>query len=59
MPTINEVWEQALQINANLGTLHNDEVDLKECCARNTDRSSSRSGTDSCFRCCGFIAARA
>jgi hypothetical protein len=24
MPTINEVWEQAQQINANLATLHND-----------------------------------
>lgn len=33
MPTINEVWEQALLINANLGTLHNDQQDLKECCA--------------------------
>jgi hypothetical protein len=30
MPTINEVWEQALQINANLGTLHNDPGDIKQ-----------------------------
>jgi hypothetical protein len=30
MPTINEVWEQALQINANLGTLHNDQGDIKQ-----------------------------
>ena len=28
MPTINEVWEQAQQINANLGTLHNDLTTL-------------------------------
>ena len=32
MPTINEVWEQALQINANLATVHNDLTDLKGCC---------------------------
>jgi hypothetical protein len=30
MPTINEVWEQALLINANLGTLHNDQGDVKQ-----------------------------
>ena len=28
MPTINEVWEQAQQINANLATLHNDLTTL-------------------------------
>jgi hypothetical protein len=28
MPTINEVWEQALQINANLATIHNDITTL-------------------------------
>jgi hypothetical protein len=27
MPTINEVWERALLVNPNLGTLHNDQVD--------------------------------
>jgi hypothetical protein len=32
MPTINEVWEQALQINANLATIHDDLSDLGECC---------------------------
>jgi hypothetical protein len=29
MPTINEVWEQALQINANLASIHND---MNACC---------------------------
>ena len=38
MPTINEVWEQALLINANLATLHNDQVDLKNCCALTNQR---------------------
>lgn len=38
MPTINEVWEQALLINANLATLHNDQVDLKNCCAQTNQR---------------------
>jgi hypothetical protein len=38
VPTINEVWEQALAINANLGTLHNDAVDLKSCCAEVNQR---------------------
>lgn len=33
VPSINEVWEQALQINANLSTIHNDLTDLQECCA--------------------------
>jgi hypothetical protein len=32
MPTINEVWEQALQINANLVTVHHDLEALKDCC---------------------------
>lgn len=32
MPTINEVWEQALQINANLATIHNDMTALNACC---------------------------
>lgn len=30
MPTINEVWEQAVQINANLATLHNDMVAIRQ-----------------------------
>lgn len=30
MPTINEVWEQALQINANLVTVHNDLTGLTQ-----------------------------
>lgn len=38
MPTINEVWEQALLINANLATLHNDQIDLKNCCALGNQR---------------------
>ncbi|WP_305043111.1 hypothetical protein [Geoalkalibacter sp.] len=38
MPTINEVWEQALLINANLATLHNDQIDLKNCCALTNQR---------------------
>jgi hypothetical protein len=33
MPTINEVWEQAQQINANLVTLHNDLVQSLACCS--------------------------
>jgi hypothetical protein len=33
MPTINEVWEQAQQINANLVTLHNDLTSLNNCCS--------------------------
>jgi len=37
MPTINEVWEQAVQVNANLATVHNDLVALKGCC-ENTNR---------------------
>ena len=32
MPTVNEVWEQALQINANLATIHNDLTGLQNCC---------------------------
>lgn len=32
MPSINEVWEQALQINANLVTVHHDLEALKSCC---------------------------
>lgn len=32
MPSINEVWEQALAINANLAIVHNDLLDLKTCC---------------------------
>ena len=32
MPTLNEVWEQAVQVNANLVTLHNDVVALQGCC---------------------------
>lgn len=32
MPSVNEVWEQALQINANLAIVHNDMVQLLECC---------------------------
>lgn len=38
MPTINEVWEQALLINANLATLHNDQIELKTCCAATNQR---------------------
>jgi hypothetical protein len=38
MPTINEVWEQALQINANLAILHNDQIDLKNCCNTSVQR---------------------
>jgi septal ring factor EnvC (AmiA/AmiB activator) len=30
MPTINEVWEQAQQINANLATIHNDMVAIRQ-----------------------------
>ncbi|MFX0195891.1 MAG: hypothetical protein ACFFCW_07200 [Candidatus Hodarchaeota archaeon] len=37
MPTINEVWEQALQINANLSVIHNDLTGLKNCCNRTND----------------------
>jgi hypothetical protein len=38
MPTINEVWEQAQQINANLATLHNDLTALQNCCATSNQR---------------------
>jgi hypothetical protein len=38
MPTINEVWAQAQQINANLAILHNDQVDLKNCCNTSVQR---------------------
>ena len=41
MPTINEVWEQALQINANLAILHNDQIDLKNCCNTSVQRLQS------------------
>lgn len=37
MPTINEVWEQALNINANLSVIHNDLGDLKNCCKTTND----------------------
>lgn len=32
VPTINEVWEQAQQINANLAIIHNDLTALNGCC---------------------------
>lgn len=32
MPSINEVWEQALLINANLAIVHNDLLALNACC---------------------------
>lgn len=38
MPTINEVWEQALLINANLATIHNDLVGLGNCCNATNQR---------------------
>jgi hypothetical protein len=33
MPSINEVWEQALQINSNLVIVHQDLEALRSCCA--------------------------
>jgi hypothetical protein len=38
MPTINEVWEQTLRINANLATIHNDLVSLGNCCNATNQR---------------------
>lgn len=38
MPTINEVWEQAQQINANLVTIHNDLTGLSNCCGVTNQR---------------------
>jgi len=38
MPTINEVWEEAQKINANLVTLHNDVDALESCCATTNQR---------------------
>lgn len=38
MPTINEVWEQALLINANLATVHNDLTALNNCCQTSSGR---------------------
>ncbi len=34
MPTINEVWEQAQRINANLVIVHDDLITLNACCER-------------------------
>jgi hypothetical protein len=38
VPSINEVWEQALQINANLAIIHNDMLDLGNCCKATNGR---------------------
>lgn len=38
MPTINEVWEQAVQVNANLAQLHNDLTALRN----EADETNSR-----------------
>ena len=40
MPTINEVWEQAVQVNANLAQLHNDITALRN----RADETNARLG---------------
>jgi hypothetical protein len=38
VPTINEVWEQAQQINANLVIIHDDLTGLSDCCGVTNQR---------------------
>jgi hypothetical protein len=38
MPSINEVWEQAVQANANLARLHDDMVSLGTCCSNTNSK---------------------
>jgi hypothetical protein len=44
MPSINEVWEQALQINSNLVVVHHDLEGLQACC--DDERAAMAEQTD-------------